>query len=172
MALARPSASTGGHVHAARVVDIDLDAGGVDDAADDLAARSDEIANLVGRDLDGVDARSELGLLLAGRGDDRVHGVEQEQAAALGLREGFTHDLRRDAHDLDVHLQRGDAVARAGDLEVHVAVVVLGAGDVGEDGVVVAFLHEAHRDAGDRTLERDAGLHERERCAADGGHRR
>ena len=72
----------GGDVHAAGVVDIDLDAGGVDDAADDLAARTDEIANLVGRDLDGVDARSVLGLLLAGRADDGVHGVEQEQAAA------------------------------------------------------------------------------------------
>ena len=43
----------------------------------------------------------------------------------------------------------GDAVARAGDLEVHVAVVIFGAGDVGEDGVLVAFLHQAHRDAGD-----------------------
>ena len=32
--------------------------------------------------------------------------------------------------DLDVHLQRGDAVGRAGDLEVHVAVVVFGARDV------------------------------------------
>ena len=94
------------------------------------------------------------------------------QAAALGLGERLAHDLRGDAHDLDVHLQRGDALARAGDLEVHVAVVVLGAGDVGEDGVLVAFLHEAHRDAGDRTLERDARLHQRERGAADGGHRR
>ena len=90
----------------------------------------------------------------------------------LGLGESLAHDLRRDAHDLDVHLERGDAVARAGDLEVHVAVVVLGAGDVGEDGVLVALLHEAHRDAGDGTLERNAGLHERERGAADGGHRR
>ena len=38
----------------------------------------------------------------------------------------------------------------AGDLEVHVAEVVLGALDVGEDDVVVAFLHQAHRDAADR----------------------
>ena len=40
---------------------------------------------------------------------------------------------RRDARDLDVHLQRGDALRGAGDLEVHVAVVVFLAGDVGED---------------------------------------
>ena len=38
-------------------------------------------------------------------------------------------------------------VAGAGDLEVHVAEVVLGALDVGEDDVVVALLDEAHRDA-------------------------
>ena len=41
-------------------------------------------------------------------------------------------------------------VRGAGDLEVHVAEVVLDAGDVGEDDVVVALLDQAHRDAGDR----------------------
>ena len=40
---------------------------------------------------------------------------------------------RGDAGDLDVHLERGDALAGAGDLEVHVALVVFHAGDVGED---------------------------------------
>ena len=75
--------------------------------------------------------------------------------------------------DLDVHLQRGDAGARAGDLEVHVAVVVFGAGDVGEDGVLVAspttrpMAMPAHG-----RLHRHAGVHQRERAAADGGHRR
>ena len=38
-----------------------------------------------------------------------------------------------DAGDLDVHLQGGDALLRAGDLEVHVTEVILGALDVGED---------------------------------------
>ena len=55
-----------------------------------------------------------------------------------------------DAADLDVHLQGGDALARAGHLEVHVAVMVFGAGDVGQDGVLLAFLHQAHGDAGHR----------------------
>ena len=44
----------------------------------------------------------------------------------------------------------------AADLEVHVAEVILVAEDVGEDGDVVAFLDEAHRDAGDRRLDRHA----------------
>ena len=62
--------------------------------------------------------------------------------------------------------------ARAGDLEVHVAVVVFLAGDVGQDGERVAFLHEAHRDARDRALDGHAGVHERDRAAADRRHRR
>ena len=43
-------------------------------------------------------------------------------------------------------------VGRAGDLEVHVAVVVFRAGDVGEDRVLAGLLvhHEAHGDARDR----------------------
>ena len=78
------------------------------------------------------------------------HLVEDELARPLRLVERRPHDLLRDAGDLDVHLQGGDAVTRAGDLEVHVAEVVLGSLDVGEDDVVVALLDEAHRDAADR----------------------
>ena len=62
--------------------------------------------------------------------------------------------------------------SRAGDLEVHVAEVVLGTLDVGEDDVVVALLDETHRDAGDRRLDRHAGVHQGQRRAADGAHRR
>jgi hypothetical protein len=57
----REAVGVGGrNVHAAGVVHVDLDASGIDDAADDLAAGSDEVADLVGWDLDGVDARREL----------------------------------------------------------------------------------------------------------------
>ena len=65
-------------------------------------------------------------------------------------------------------------VARAGDLEVHVAVVIFGAGDVAEHGPLAGLLvhHEAHRHAGDRRLERHAGVHQRQRAAADRRHRR
>ena len=79
----------------------------------------------------------------------------------LRLLERGAHDLLRDAGDLDVHLQGGDPVPRAGHLEVHVTEVILGALDVGEDDVVVALLDEAHRDARDGRLDRDAGVHQR-----------
>ena len=110
-----------------------------------------------------------LGTRLA---DDLVHLVENEETSMASLLEGFAHDLRRDAHDLDVHLQGGDAFARAGNLEVHVAVVVFRTGDVGQDGILFAFLHQAHRHTGDRSLQRNACVHQAERTAADRGHRR
>ena len=59
---------------------------------------------------------------------------------------------------------------RAGDLEIHIAVVIFGARDVGEDGVLVAFLHQTHRHAAHMRGERHAGIHQRERRAANGRH--
>ena len=50
--------------------------------------------------------------------------------------------------------------------------MVLVAEDVGEDADLLAFLDEAHRDAGDRRLHGHARLHERQRAAADARHRR
>ena len=59
----------------------------------------------------------------------------------------------------------------AGDLEVHVAEGVLGAEDVGEGRVLAVVVDEAHGDAGDRRLDRHAGVHQRQRRAADRAHR-
>ena len=53
--------------------------------------------------------------------------------AARAWLEAVADDRLADALDLDVHLQGGDAVPRAGDLEVHVADRVLLAEDVGQD---------------------------------------
>ena len=104
--------------------------------------------------------------------DDLGHLAEDVQPGVAGLRERVAQDVERHARDLDVHLQRGDALLGAGDLEVHVAEVILDAGDVGEDDVVVALLDQTHRDAGHRALDRHAGVHQRQRRAADRGHRR
>ena len=97
---------------------------------------------------------------------------EDVHAAFARLRQRDRHDLLGDALDLDVHLQRGDAAVGAGDLEVHVAEVILVAEDVGQHGEAVAFLDEAHRDAGDVRLHRHAGVHQREAAAAHRRHRR
>src|ERR1039458_1046120 len=68
-------------------------------------------------------ARRERGELGA-RGVQRLlHFVEDEKPAVARLLECLLEDLRRDAADLDVHLEGRDARAGARDLEVHVAVV-------------------------------------------------
>src|SRR6202022_1191361 len=100
----------GGHVDFARVLDVDLYASALDDAANHLTAGPNHVANFVHRNLQGVNTRREGRNLLARSGQHRVHLAENKQTTALGLRQRFAHDLRRDASDLDVHLQGGDAV--------------------------------------------------------------
>ena len=100
-----------------------------------------------------------------------AHFAKNMQPALPGLGQGDPHDLFVDAGDLDVHLQRGDALLGAGHLEVHVAEMILVAENVGEHRIALAFEDQAHGDAGGRPLQRHAGVHQRERRAADRRHR-
>src|SRR5690606_33198073 len=142
------------------VLDVDLGAGFLGDRLDDRTALADHFADLVGVDLDGDQARRELGELRTRRGQRGLHFLEDVQAALLRLRQRDLHDLFGDALDLDVHLQRRNTLLGAGDLEVHVAQVVLITEDVGQHDVVVAFFHQAHGDARDRRLDRHARVHQ------------
>src|SRR5437016_2617752 len=166
--------STGGEdVHGAVFEDVDLDAGSFDDGLDLLAARPDEVADFVLRDFQLEEARGVGGNCGARLAERLLHGVENLEAGLLRLRERFAHHADGDAQYLDVHLQRGDAGASAGDFEVHVAVMVFGSGDVRKDGVfLVVTEDEAHGDARAGGLHRNAGVHESERTAADRGHGR
>src|SRR5262249_25908188 len=138
------------HVDLAGIVHVDLDSGLFDDAADHLSARPNQVADLVDRNLQCVNARSEGGNIFASAADDLLHLVQDEHASTARLFQRLMHDLGGDAHHLDIHLQSGNALAGAGDLEVHIAVMVFGAGNVGEDGVGIFFLHQAHGDSSDR----------------------
>ena len=148
------------HVDRSIVLDIDLDAGLLDDSADDLAAGSDDVSDLVGRNLQGVDARRVLRHGGPRLRDRLVHLVENEQPAPARLLQSFLHEGRGHVGDLDVHLQRRNARARAGHFEIHIAVMILGAGDVGQDGVLIAFLHQAHGHAAHVRRQRHARIHQ------------
>src|SRR5580704_7234533 len=151
----RIAASAAGRedVHGAVFENVNLDAGGFDDGFDFLAARTDEVADLILRNLQLEEARSVGGDLRARFAERLFHGVKDLQAGFFRLGEGFAHHGDADAEYLDVHLQRGNARARAGDFEVHVAVVVFGAGDVGEDGIFFVIANnEAHGDPRTRSL--------------------
>ena len=80
------------------------------------------------------------------------------------------HDFRRDAIDFDIHLQGRDAFVGAGDLEIHVAQVILVSHDVGEDGIPFTFLDQAHRDAGHGRQRWHAGIHQCQAGATNGRH--
>ena len=68
-----------------------------------------------------------------GRRDDFQDLAQDEEARLAGLLQRLLHDLGAQAGDLDIHLQGGDALCGAGDFEIHVAQVVFGALDVGQD---------------------------------------
>ena len=162
----------GGDEDGAVFLDVDVGAAGVLlDLADDAPAGADDRADLLLVDLDDVDLGRVLGDGLARLLDDLGHALEEEDAGVAGLLERALEQLAGDAADLDVHLEGGDALGGAGDLEVHVAHEVFLAGDVGEDGVLAVVAHDqAHGDAGDGGGEGHARVHEGEGAAADAGH--
>ena len=92
----------------------------------------------------------------------------------MGRLDGALHEVPREAAELQVHLEARDALLRAAHLEVHVAAVVLGAEDVGDEHLLrlVVVGEEADRDAGHRALQGHARVHEGEAAVADGRHRR
>jgi hypothetical protein len=61
------------------------------------------------------------------------HLFHDGHARHLRLFERFLHHLRAQAADLDVHLQGGDARRRSSHFEVHVAEVIFGALNVGQN---------------------------------------
>src|SRR3546814_3073719 len=92
---------------------IDLVAGFLGDRLDHRTALADHFADLVRVNLQGDQARRKLRHLMTRRGQRLGHFTEDMQATLLGLAERDLHDLFGNAVDLDVHLQRGNAVRRS-----------------------------------------------------------
>ena len=158
------------HADGPGVVNVDLCARFFLEALDDLSSGPDEIANLGLRNLDLRDLRCMVGKLLARRFDRGDHLVQDLEASLPRLFKCALEHLQLHVGLLDVHLERGNAGFGAGHLEVHVAVVVLRPGDVGQHHEVVVLGDQAHGDSRDRSLDRHTGIHQRQRAAADGRH--
>ena len=150
----------GSDMNRAVFLDIDLSTGFLLDTTHNLTAATDDVADFINRDVDGLDARRVIGKLLARRCDLFEHSREDVGTTALRLTKCASENLNGQAAGLVVHLESGDALLGTRNLEIHVAEEVLDALDIGEDDNVVSFLDEAHGDAGNRCLDRYASVHE------------
>ena len=150
----------GGNLDSAVVLNIDLGAGGLGDLADHLTAGADDLADLVLRDVDGSDAGCVAANLFTRAFQRARHLSQNVQSPVTSLVERNPHDVARDARNLDVHLQGGDALLGASDLKVHIAEMVLVAKDVRQHHVVLTFLDQAHGDPGRWSPERHTRIHQ------------
>ena len=166
-------ATLGGDEHGTVIFDGDLRTGLFLDLVDHLALRADDLADLVDRNGGGDDARS-IRAHLGRAVDALVDDFENGGAGFLGLLQSGGKNVCRNAVELGVELQGGDEFGGAGHLEVHVAEGVFGAEDVSERLVDVLAVdvagHEAHGDACDRSLQRNASGEQGQRGGADGTH--
>ena len=170
--LAGVVAGNGRDLDRAVVLDVDLRRRFFLDLSDHRPTLADDLADLLGVDLDRRDTRREVAHVRACLGHDLGHLVQDLQAGRQSLLQAAADDRLVDTLDLDVHLQGGDAVPCSGHLEVHVADRVLFSEDVGQDDEpAIRFADQAHRRAGNRRLDRHARVHQGERRAARGGHR-
>src|SRR5580704_1867073 len=161
-----------GDLDGAIVVYIDLGPGRLDDLPDDFAAGTDDLADLFLRNAEAGDPRRIVADGVAGARQSLGHLPEDVIAAVPRLIQRNPHDLLGDRGDLDVHLQCGNALLGAGDLEVHVAEMILVAEDIREYGKSLRLFDQPHGDPRDRPRQRHPGIHQRKRGAAHRGHRR
>ena len=154
------------------VLDVDLGAGFLGDRLDDRAALADHFADLVRMDLHRQQARRVLATSRHAARDSAL-AISPRMcrrpclacASAIFMISSVMPSILMSICSAEMPF------CGTGHLEVHVAEVVFVTEDVGQHDEVVAFLDQAHRDAGDRRLDRHAGVHQRQRGTADRGHR-
>ncbi len=130
-----PFRRNGEDIHRAVIFDVNFATGFLDELLDVLAAGADERADLLRIDLHDLDARGVLAEFLARFGESLRHFGEDVQAGDAGFLNRLGHKRVRDALELEVELEAGDAFVRAGNFAIHVAEVVFRAEDVGEEFV-------------------------------------
>ena len=104
-------------------------------------ALADNLADLVRIDVHGGHLRCPVGNVLTRLRDSLEHDFVQNAVTGnAALLERLLDDVRGQAVDLDVDLNRGDALLGTSYLEVHVAVEVLNALNIGEGGLLTAVV--------------------------------
>ena len=159
------------------VFDVNLRAGFRDDAFDRLPAGPDEAADFLGIDFDRLDpgrVPAQIGARLV---DRPRHDFENFRARFFRAHGRFGHDLVAHAGQFEIELETGDARFRSADFVIHIAEMIFGADDVGQElvafhlPVITLLRDETNADPGDRGLDRNARIHQREHAAANARHR-
>ena len=142
------------------VGNVDRTTGFLGDRTYGRATLTDDITNLVRMYLERHDTRRMFGHLFTRRIDRLVHLAKDMQATVFCLCQRLFHDLLRNTLDLDIHLQRGNTVLGTGNLEVHVAEMVLVTEDIGQHGIFILFLDQAHGHTRNRRAGGHTGIHQ------------
>src|SRR5450432_2263140 len=164
-------------VHGAVVFDVNLRAGLGHDPLDRLAAGPDERADLLGIDFNRLDAGRVFAQRLTRLGEGFGHDGEDLGARIFRAMNRFAQNLVAHAGQLEIKLKTSDAVLRPAKFEIHVPEMIFGADDVGQEVValqiaaLVVLGHESDGNTGDRRLDGNARVHQREHAGANARHR-
>ena len=141
-------------------MDVDVNSCLVDDFTNDLAAAADDVANLVHVNSDRLHARRVRREFFRRLINAFQHLAKDKCAPLLRLCQSGGENIPRDARDLDIHLNRRNALCRSRNLKVHIAECVFHALYIRQNGIIVAVPDEPHSDTGNRALNRNAGAHQ------------
>ena len=89
-----------------------------------------------------------------------VHFTEDIQTPIFSLSQCNLHDLFGNTVDLDVHLQRIDAISGTGHFEVHVTQMIFVTQDIGQNSKLITFLDQTHGNTSNRRLDRHTSVHQ------------
>ena len=95
-------------VHRTVVLDIDLSAGLGNDALDGLATGANDQADLILRNLHGLDTRSVLAHLATVSGKGLLHVIKDEPTVLAGIVDCDGHELVADTLEFEIQLESGD----------------------------------------------------------------
>ena len=156
--------------YATGIIDINLSAGFVNNLLDHLAARSDNLSNLIRIYMDSSNLRSILGQLFARFADAFHHFAHDEFTAAFSLCQSLGEDILVDTVNLNIHLDSSNTFFGTCNLEVHIAQSILQTLDISQNSEVFAILNKAHSNAGNRSLNRNACIHQGQGACANRAH--
>jgi hypothetical protein len=155
------------------VFNVDLGAGFLHNGANHFAAGADDFPDALDRNVHREDARRELRQFLTRFGNGALDGFENGEARLASRVENFFHHRQRQVLGFGVELNGSDAFARASHLEVHVAVEVFHAYDVGQqDALFRGFAgNKTDGNTRNRSLNRHTRVHQSQCRTTNARHR-